>query len=88
MNKDRRERRLEKARGYSADCRERRIAAGRPARSDVASALLVAFLEGVDADSSAALVRILQLLVNAGFSDSEARDMIAGLIRRHRENQC
>jgi hypothetical protein len=87
MIKNRRDRRREKARGYSADHRERRIAAGRPARADVASALLGLFLESAARAGASPSESLVDRLVDSGFSVTESRSVIAALVQRHCD-QC
>ena len=85
MNRTAREHRLAKQREYSEDCRERRLAAGRPKRSDVASALLSAFLDAAIRHGAAPSETLVDALVDAGFVAQQARSVVADLIQRRRE---
>jgi hypothetical protein len=86
MNRTSREHRLTKQREYSVDCRERRLAAGRPKRSDVASAL-TAFLDSAVRHGAASSETVVDNLVCEGFNDIQARRVIGEIIQRHRK-QC
>jgi hypothetical protein len=87
MNRTERMTRLAKQRAYSAGHKERRQAAGRPKRSDVASALLSAFLDSAVRHGAAPSETIVDALVDAGFVAEQCRSVVADLIQRRRE-QC
>ena len=88
MSRTARQARLNRQREYNAGSRERRLAAGRPLRSDVARALLNAFLESAVRHGATPSETVVERLVADGFNPGQARLVIADMIDRRQKQSC